>query len=85
MNLNIIFKKDKERANSSKPVTSTMAGCGCKVQQRQKRERFLPLSFNSPYSLKSEQPLRYQFRRYPRAVVVHPPPPVVVPPRVPIE
>ena len=59
-----------------------MAGRGRTIYL--KGRRFPPLAFNSPQSLKSEQPLRAGYRRYPRPVVVSPPPPVVVPPRPPI-
>ena len=56
-----------------------MAGRGRTIYL--KKRRFPQLSFNSLQSLKSEQPLRAGYRRYPRVVIAPPPVAVVVPPR----
>ena len=84
---NLLLKKRKEIFLVPLSVPSTMAGRGRKalqISQMKKHRRFPPVAFNSPQSLKSEQPLRYAYRRYPKAVAVRPPPPVVVPARPPI-
>jgi hypothetical protein len=80
-NYNLFLKRERSSlVPHSAP--STMAGRGRTIYL--KGRRFPQLAFNSPQSLKSEQPLRAGYRRYPRPVVVRPPPPMVVPPRSPI-